>query len=99
LFPYREEIVGFMALNRLPAIYPFREFAEVGGLIAYATNYDELFRQAADYVDKILNGTPPGDLPVQQAAKFDLVINMRTANLLGLTVPPVLLTRANEVIE
>jgi putative ABC transport system substrate-binding protein len=99
LFPYRKEVVEFMALNRLPAIYPFREFAEVGGLIAYATNFDELFRQAADYVDKILNGTKPGDLPVQQAAKFELVINLRTANALGLPVPPVLLSRADEVIE
>jgi putative ABC transport system substrate-binding protein len=99
LFPYREEIVGFMAANRLPAIYPFREFAEVGGLVAYATNYDELFRQAADYVDKILNGTPPGDLPVQQASKFELVINLRTASALGLSIPPVLLSRADEVIE
>jgi ABC-type uncharacterized transport system substrate-binding protein len=99
LFPYREEIAEFMALHRLPAVYPFREFAEAGGLIAYATNFDERFRQAADYVDKVLNGTPPGDLPVQQAAKFELVINLRTANALGLSVPPVLLSRADEVIE
>jgi putative ABC transport system substrate-binding protein len=99
LFPYRNEIAEFMALHRLPAVYPFREFAEAGGLIAYATNFDELFRQAADYVDKVLNGIPPGDLPVQQAAKFELVINLRTANALGLSVPPVLLSRADEVIE
>jgi putative ABC transport system substrate-binding protein len=99
LFPYRKEIVEFMALHRLPAIYPFREFAEAGGLIAYATNFDDLFRQAADYVDKILNGTRPGDLPLQQAAKFELVINLRTASALGLGVPPVLLSRADEVIE
>jgi putative ABC transport system substrate-binding protein len=99
LFPYRKEIVEFMALHRLPAIYPFREFAEAGGLIAYATNFDDLFRQAADYVDKILSGTPPGDLPVQQATKFELVINLRTASALGLSVPPVLLSRADEVIE
>ena len=99
LFPYRKEIAEFMALNRLPAIYPFREFAEAGGLIAYATNFDELFRQAADYVDKVLNGIPPGDLPVQQAAKFELVINLRAANALGLSIPPVLLSRADEVIE
>ena len=99
LFPYREEIAEFMALHRLPAVYPFREFAEAGGLIAYATNFDERFRQAADYVDKVLNGTPPGDLPVQQAAKFELVINLRTATALGLSVPPVLLSRADEVIE
>jgi putative ABC transport system substrate-binding protein len=99
LFPYRQEIAEFMASHRLPAIYPFREFAEVGGLITYATNFDELFRQAADYVDKILNGTQPGDLPVQQASKFELVINLRTASALGLSIPPVLLSRADEVIE
>jgi putative ABC transport system substrate-binding protein len=99
LFPYRQEIAEFMASHRLPAIYPFREFAEVGGLITYATNFDELFRQAADYVDKILNGTRPGDLPVQQASKFELVINLRTASALGLSIPPVLLSRADEVIE
>ena len=99
LFPYRQEIAEFMASHRLPAIYPFREFAEVGGLITYATNFDALFRQAADYVDKILSGTRPGDLPVQQAAKFELVINLRTASALGLSIPPVLLSRADEVIE
>ena len=99
LVPERKPIVEFMARNRLPAIYAYREFAEAGGLIAYATNYDELFRQAADYVDRIMNGTPPGDLPVQQAAKFELVINLKTASALGLSIPPVLLSRADEVIE
>jgi putative ABC transport system substrate-binding protein len=99
LFPYRQTIVEFMARHRLPAIYAFREFAEAGGLIAYATNFDDLFRQAADYVDKILRGASPGELPVQQAATFELVINQRTAKELGLAIPPVLLTRANEVIE
>jgi putative tryptophan/tyrosine transport system substrate-binding protein len=99
LFPYRDAIVDFMARHQLPAIYPFREFAEVGGLIAYSTNFDDLFRQAADYVDKILRGAKPGELPVQQAATFELVINQKTAAALGLAIPPVLLARADEVIE
>jgi putative tryptophan/tyrosine transport system substrate-binding protein len=99
LFPFRRTIVEFMARHRLPAIYAFREFAEVGGLIAYSTNFDDLFRQAADYVDKILRGASPGELPVQQAATFELVINQKAAGALGLAIPPVLLTRADEVIE
>ncbi len=99
LFPYRKPIVEFMAANRIPAIYPFREFAEAGGFVVYATNFDDLFRQAAAYVDKVLKGTAPGELPVQQAATFELVINMRVAKALALTIPPVLLARANEVIE
>jgi putative ABC transport system substrate-binding protein len=99
LFPYRQTIVEFMARQRLPAIYPFREFAEVGGLIAYSTNFDDLFRQAADYVDKILRGASPAELPVQQAATFELVINQKTAVALGLAIPQMLLVRADEVIE
>ena len=99
LFPYRKDIVEFMARHRLPAIYPFREFAEAGGLIAYATNFDDLFRQAADYVDRVLRGAPPGELPVQQAATFELVINQKTAGALGLAIPTMLLVRADEVIE
>jgi putative ABC transport system substrate-binding protein len=99
LFPFRKTIVEFMARHRLPAIYAFREFAEAGGLIAYSTNFDDLFRQAADYVDKILRGASPGDLPVQQAATFELLINQKTAGALGLAIPPILLTRADEVIE
>jgi ABC-type uncharacterized transport system substrate-binding protein len=99
LFPYRQPITEFMAANRIPAVYPFREFAEAGGLLVYATNFDDLFRQAADYVDKILRGTPAGELPVQQAATFEIVINMRTAKAMELTIPPMLVARANEVIE
>jgi putative ABC transport system substrate-binding protein len=99
LFPYRQTIVDFMAQHRLPAIYPFREFAEVGGLIAYSTNFDDLFRQAAYYVDRILRGASPGELPVQQAATFELVINQKAAAALGLAIPPMLLARADEVIE
>ena len=92
-------IVAFMAANRLPAIYSNREFVEAGGLIAYATNFDDLMRQAAGYVDKILKGALPGELPVQQAATFELLVNATTAKALGLTIPPLILARANEVIE
>jgi putative ABC transport system substrate-binding protein len=88
-----------MAANRLPAIYSAREFAEAGGLISYSTNYDDLLRQAAGYVAKILKGTPPGELPVQQAATFELLVNVTTAKGLGLIIPPSILARTNEVIE
>jgi putative ABC transport system substrate-binding protein len=99
LFPYCKPIVDFVAANRLPAVYPFREFAEAGGLVVYATNFDDLFRQAAGYVDKVLKGASPGDLPVKQAATFELLINLTAAKALGLTLPPTLLARADEVIE
>jgi putative ABC transport system substrate-binding protein len=92
-------IAAFMAANRLPAIYGNRGFVEAGGLIAYSTNLDDLFRQAAGYTDKILKGASPGELPVQQAATFELLINLKTAKALGLTVPPSILARADEVIE
>jgi putative tryptophan/tyrosine transport system substrate-binding protein len=98
-FPYRKTIVGFMAENRLPAIYGFPEFAEAGGLIAYSTNYDDLFRQAAGYVDRILRGASPAELPIQQATVFRLVINLTAARALGLTIPLLILARADEVIE
>ena len=99
LFPHRQAIAEFMAANRIPAVYPFPEFAEAGGLVVYATNFHDLFRQAAEYVDKVLKGAAPGELPVQQAATFQLVINLKTAKALGLTVPQALLARADEVIE
>jgi putative tryptophan/tyrosine transport system substrate-binding protein len=92
-------MVAFMATNRLPAIYSNREFVEAGGLIAYSTNFDDLLRQAASYVDKILKGAAPGELPVQQAATFELLVNLATAKVLGLTIPPLILARADEVIE
>jgi putative ABC transport system substrate-binding protein len=92
-------IAAFMAANRLPAIYGNRGFAEAGGLVAYSTNLDDLFRQAAGYVDKILRGASPGELPVQQAATFELLINLTAAKTLGLTIPPMILARADEVIE
>lgn len=92
-------IVAFMAANRLPAIYAYREPVEAGGLIAYGANYDDLFREAAGYVDRILKGTSPGELPVQQAATFQLLLNLTAAKALGLTIPPMIIARANEVIE
>lgn len=98
-FPYRKTIVGFMAENHLPAIYGFPEFVEVGGLIAYSTNFDDLFRQAAGYVDKILKGASPGELPVQQATIFKLLVNLSAAKALDLTIPRRILARADEIIE
>jgi putative tryptophan/tyrosine transport system substrate-binding protein len=92
-------MAAFMAANRLPAIYGNRGFAEAGGLIAYSTNLDDLFRQAADYADKILKGASPGELPVQQAATFELVVNLTAAKALGLTIPPMIVARADEIIE
>jgi putative ABC transport system substrate-binding protein len=99
LLAQRQRIVEFMMTNRLPAIYPYPEFAAAGGLISYSPDFDALFQQAAVYVDKILRGANPGDLPVQQASKFKLVVNLKTAEALGLTVPPLILAAADEVIE
>src|SRR5262249_5282311 len=84
---------------RLPTIYNNREYVEVGGLMSYGSNYPDLFRRAAEYVDKILRGAKPGDLPVEQPTRFDFVLNLTTATVLGLDVPPTLLARADEVIE
>jgi putative tryptophan/tyrosine transport system substrate-binding protein len=92
-------MVAFMAANRLPAIYNNREFVEAGGLISYSVNFEDLFRQVAGYADRILKGISPGDLPVQQAATFELLVNLKTAQALGLTVPPSILARADEAIE
>ena len=91
-------VVALAAEHHLPAIYLFRQFAD-GGLIVYGTDIADLLRRAGGYVDKILKGTKPSDLPVEQPTKFELVINLKTAKTLGLTVPPSLLARANEVIE
>lgn len=84
---------------RLPTVTDFREYAEAGGLMCYGANISDLYRRAADYVDKILKGAKPADLPVEQASKFDLIINLTTAKAIGLTVPPALLARVDEVIE
>jgi putative ABC transport system substrate-binding protein len=92
-------LVDLAAKNRLPAVYPSREFVDAGGLMAYGANLADLFRRAATYVDKILKGTKPGDLPVEQPTKFELVINLKTAKALGLTIPQSLLLRTDQVIQ
>jgi putative tryptophan/tyrosine transport system substrate-binding protein len=91
--------VGLAAKNRLPAIYGGREFVEAGGLLGYGLNTSALFRHAATYVNKILKGAKPGDLPIEQPTKFELVINLKTAKALGITIPPHLLVLADEVIQ
>jgi putative ABC transport system substrate-binding protein len=96
---HRAEITALAARYRLPAVYPFRFFAELGGLLSYGNDQLDNFRRAATYVDRILKGAKPGDLPVQAPVKFELVINLKTAKALGLDVPPTLLARADEVIE
>jgi putative ABC transport system substrate-binding protein len=92
-------IVGLAQRYKRPAIYPFRTFAAKGGLLCYGLDIPEIYRQAAGYVDRILRGTRPSDLPVQAPNKFELIINLKTAKALGLDVPPTLLARADEVIE
>jgi len=96
---YREAIVALAARHRVPAIYPFRFFATSGGLMCYGTDVAEIFRRAAAYVDRILKGTSPGELPIQAPNKYELVINLKTAKALGLELPPTLVARADEVIE
>ena len=95
----RQRLIDIAAGNRLPAMYPQREFVESGGLVAYGVNLSDLYRRAATYVDKILKGANPTDLPVEQPMRFDLVINLGTAQALGLTIPPHVLLQATEVIQ
>jgi putative ABC transport system substrate-binding protein len=95
----RKSIAELAAKHRLPTIYVSREFIEVGGLMAYGPSYPDLYRRAAIYVDKILRGTKPTDLPVEQPTKFELIINLKAAKALGLEIPPSLLIRADEIVE
>ena len=96
---YRKSIIDQVARSRLPAVYPYRFFAEEGGLASYGIDVVDAYRQAASYVDRILRGEKPGELPVQGPVKFELAINLKTAKALGLTIPPMLLGRADDVIE
>ena len=98
-FAERKRIVELAVKYRLPAIYFLKEFVDEGGLMSYGADYADLFRRSAHYVDKILKGSKPADLPVQQATKFEFVINLKAAKQIGLTIPPEVLARANQVIK
>jgi putative ABC transport system substrate-binding protein len=99
LLSQRTRIVEFALSNRLPGVFPYREYVDAGGLMSFGPNNTELFRGAATYVVKILKGAAPGDLPVQEPTQFDLIVNLKTARAIGLTVAPTLLARADEIIE
>ena len=95
----QRQVLDFAAKNRLPAMYPDSEFVEAGGLMSYAPNYTDLYRRAADFVDKILKGTKPADIPVEQPTKFEFVVNLKTAKQIGVTIPPNVLARADRVLK
>jgi putative ABC transport system substrate-binding protein len=95
----RARIMDFAVQNRLPGVHAYRELVEAGGLMSYGPSYADMHRRAADYVDRILKGAKPADLPVQLPVKFELVVNLKTAKAMDLEIPPMLLARADEVIE
>ena len=99
LLSRREQIIDLAGKRRLPGLYPYREFVEAGGLASYSPSYPAMFRRAAVYVDRILKGAKPGELPIEQPTKFDLVVNLKAAKALGLTIPQSILGRADEVIR
>jgi putative tryptophan/tyrosine transport system substrate-binding protein len=99
IFAERKRIVELADKYRLPAIYPEKGFVEAGGLMSYGADFDDLYRRAAGYVDKILKGAKPADLPVQQASKFEFIINLKAAKQIDLTIPVRVLERANQVIK
>jgi putative ABC transport system substrate-binding protein len=99
LWDYAQRIVDLAAKSRLPAMYPDRAFVEDGGLMAYGVSQLDIRRRLATYVDRILKGAKPGDLPVEQPTQFELIINLKTAKALGLTIPPTVLIQAEEVIR
>ena len=98
-FGHRRQLAELALKHRLPTIFAFREYAEAGGLMAYGPSYTELFQRAAGYVDRILKGARPGDLPIEQPTKFELTINLETAKALGVTIPPAVLARAGEILQ
>ena len=98
-FGERRRLADLAVEHRLPTVFTLGEYTQAGGLVAYGPHYPDLFRRAASFVDKILKGAKPADLPIQQPTKFELVINLKTAKALGLTIPPTLLFQADEVIQ
>lgn len=99
LLTYRKRIVELAAKNRLPGMYPISGYTQAGGLMFYGANLPDMYRRAAAFVDKILKGAKPADLPVEQPTKFELIVNLKAANQIGLIIPPNILARANRVIR